>query len=355
MRSPFLFASVLFLNACHFPHDQTSHVKIINGSIVSPKLNDSRRLSTVSLTAPSILRASNPEDRSLCTGTVIGPRLVLTAAHCLDIDLPQDFGIAFGTPTPTLQSFIRAEKISIHQQFSYPNINNDIALIYLSQSIDLPYQAALLPISPAQNDEKLWIVGYGNNVGTANRGNGVLRQAEVRIVDLGRDQETPRFSIHGNDQANTCYGDSGGPAYGRGVNGFYQVFGITSYGLTDDCSDGWDTDVYSFINWIHETARREFDPQIEIGNDTKDFGQAWMSYRNMGMGKVEFNLNVPNADEIEVTVNGLNRPLLPNRLQGEKARFAYTFLNSGNRTLGISGYKAGKKIAEKSIPFKVNP
>jgi secreted trypsin-like serine protease len=154
---------------------------------------------------------------SICTGTIIGPHTVLTAAHCVSpvtigagqvIDLLPGTTLALpGIPTSS-RTFNPAW-----------NVNNltachDEGILHTTQTLSPICSRAALNTSAT-----LRIVGYGSNT-HANGGVGTKRQATVSIVGFNN-----VLVQDGTSNRQTCHGDSGGPAF-QGAS----VVGVTSFG-----------------------------------------------------------------------------------------------------------------------------
>lgn len=196
-----------------------------------------------------------------CTGTLIAPTVVLTAAHCVDPQLGGDalvgFTLAHDTVTtrPPMTNVVRKQP---HPQFSLdaaiePGLGHwfDIGLVFLSAPITEVAPVKLPRPDDAAGlvaDGDLHIVGYGR-ISNATQDVGVMYDAATKLVSVG-DWEL-QVSM-GQGQPQNCHGDSGGPALAE-LGGTTRVVGTVSrsFDLSSECTNGGvDTRVDAYLDWI---------------------------------------------------------------------------------------------------------
>jgi len=184
-----------------------------------------------------------------CTATLIGPRTVLTAAHCLDDVDASAFEFLTGPNSDTPTARFKASGGKQHPQWNSAKIENDIALVFLAEdaSVDPLPTATALPSDVI--GQKLRFVGYGVTNGTSQTGFGLKREVYVTVRELSDTQI--KYSDKGK---NTCNGDSGGPAFLQ-VGGRWQIVGVTSFGDRGCTQYGVDTRVDAFDAFISSNLR----------------------------------------------------------------------------------------------------
>lgn len=206
----------------------------------------------------------NKRSKALCTGTLIGEQIVLTAAHCVDpnsTDLVVYFGTNFKQPDPNLVR--SAIKAVVHPSYNSSRGEDigDVAVVRFDGSSPQEFKPAplLKDFKGVLKNTRVVVAGYGLDWSwIVKAGSGILRTVELRIQD-------PFFSktemmIDQSIRKGICSGDSGGPAYLK-LNGALFVAGVASRGdsipipLAPNCfimSIFTRVDVYA--DWIQATA-----------------------------------------------------------------------------------------------------
>jgi hypothetical protein len=213
--------------------------------------------------AVGVLLAGSDPDRAgaWCTGTLIGCRTFLTAAHCVCPENgkacqsesaadPADYLVFFQHA-----GFHRLASIEVHPDYVFPTA--DLAVITLAAPVT---GVAPLPINTAgapEEGERGIIVGFGRSGGD-RFDYGLKRSGAVSIT-------RPSGGASGliwwffkapmgepGSSSNTCNGDSGGPLLLPSSDGLV-VAGVTSGGHAPDClvdDSSFDIDVSSYAEWI---------------------------------------------------------------------------------------------------------
>jgi len=183
-------------------------------------------------------------DDAGCTGTLIAPDVVLTAAHCLEEGDPEE--VLFGSSvTGDGERVPVARSVSHDSYASSQGDVGDVGLVFLTR--DAATRPAVLDVHDAGRLENQTItyVGFGDTQGTG--GDGRKKEATATVVDVGDDILDVQ-----PDSGSACYGDSGGGLYFR-EEGVDRVVGVVSFGYTDDCMDlGGNTRTDKYLPWIEQ-------------------------------------------------------------------------------------------------------
>jgi V8-like Glu-specific endopeptidase len=178
-----------------------------------------------------------PEEASplSCTGTLIAPRVLLTAAHCVEnADAPQVLSVVFAPETARALPAERVRAVEGRVHPAWRAGENDIGVLILAQ--DAPVAPVPLLGSTLSADlvgRTTRVVGFGMDEEgrTGRRRSGTAR---VTVLQAGT------FSIEAGPGM-SCGGDSGGPAFLE-ADGVERVAGVTSFGDLS-CTTGTNTRV----------------------------------------------------------------------------------------------------------------
>ncbi|MGZ3713533.1 MAG: S1 family peptidase, partial [Bdellovibrionota bacterium] len=173
-------------------------------------------------------------DGGSCTGTLISPRFVLTAAHC-GIHTPQRIGFYDGEKIIDTRGVVAT---TVHPGYT-PDAEtwdkyNDVALIQLDSPAPARFVPTPMLTSFNQIQTTALIAGYGL-VGPKGLRNG-LTSATMNVVGIDEKGFLIKFSDPTSKQS-ACPGDSGGPAYMK-IGNQYYLAAVTSFIDAKDANCG---------------------------------------------------------------------------------------------------------------------
>lgn len=213
----------------------------------------------------SIVRISNPSNRkTFCSGVLISPNVILTAAHCEKPSVDSYF-INIDPYTSSGSGY------SVKKFIKHPNYNrddfksSDLALIILDTNVYNPQ-----PISLHRNEfsnfqdtsGEIFLFGFGVHIDKdKNIAPSTLRTATKERFSF----EDGNLILDQNDNIGLCYGDSGGPVMLKTSSEKFVIIAINrsvgtkkNAGINDpkNCStESHSTLIYPYLEWIKKEIK----------------------------------------------------------------------------------------------------
>ena len=195
----------------------------------------------------------------ICTGTLVAPRVVLTAAHCVDRRIPLE--VFFGTDVSKDGAFVGVISATPHPSFDDDDNANDVALLLLERTAPAePITMVDEPLDGALVGTMARIVGFGHTeAGSIDAGVKMEGTSVISVVTPDAFEIAPAPSM-------TCHVDSGGPVFVT-VEGQERLAGVTSSGDLQCASVG--------VNMQVGAHRASFiDPFLSTVGEVGDAGAA---------------------------------------------------------------------------------
>ncbi|KAI5740875.1 hypothetical protein M8J76_008071 [Diaphorina citri] len=219
-----------------------------------------------------------------CGGSLIHPKVALTAAHCVHNKKPRLLKVRAGEwDTQTNHELFpyqesRVKTVLSHDDFYPGGLFNDIALLVLEEAFVLGdnVDTICLPEQGEDSDHSdCYASGWGKDAWEKSGSYQViLKKVEVPVVPkakctqaLRKTRLGPDFHLHesficagGEEGKDTCKGDGGSPLACpiSGKSGHYMQAGIVAWGIGcgEDSTPAVYTDVAHFRHWIDKQFRK---------------------------------------------------------------------------------------------------
>ena len=197
--------------------------------------------------------------RIFCTGFIIGPREIVTAAHCIPYEGRRPIQVTVretlsgGSVTNTCVANCSDARVANARGYRHPHytgsgdVGDDVGVIVVDHVLQPP--ASLTSYRVRMMETKTWknapisVYGWGNS-SHAGTGGGVAREGTMTVSWTGSKHFTANAT-----HTRACNGDSGGPAVRVTSGDFPLTVGVES-GMggprSEECpySDG-------FNRWVH--------------------------------------------------------------------------------------------------------
>lgn len=224
--------------------DPVAHASIVNG----------RGATVEEFPSLAYIEAHQGKTGFSCTGTVVAPRVILTAAHCIE-DLERggftpanQYAVATGTTTPSKalrENVFRVTETHVYPGFDPGGLHGDAGVLILDRPTAAP------PIAMAgSGDAALYeggapvqLAGWGVTRANAQDAPESLRATSMVVQKPAlckqktrndRPNYSPALQMCTLDtptkKSGGCFGDSGGPAIGVRADGVPVELGVISTG-----------------------------------------------------------------------------------------------------------------------------
>ncbi len=221
---------------------------------------------------PAVVLLISRGGRTMCSGTVLSPHVVLSAAHCVDPSAGMPSTVFIGDDNnDRTQASDRSLFRKVSAAHAHPKYNNntpeaayDIAVIVVAEPILVtPIAMNRQPIDNSFVGKQIRLVGFGTSRGNDSRGDtlGTKRQTSTKISDFDITSLTFMDVTH-----EICDGDSGGPALidlGKGE----VIVGVASYGDSDCVEYGIHTRVDRYASFIDPFVAQADPETVDGGID----------------------------------------------------------------------------------------
>ena len=230
---------------------QPSHA--VTGSRTAPSETIARAIVTVVAAGGGV-----------CTGTLITPTIVLTAAHCIAPGSANRV-IDYSTKPPQL---VTPQRVATHPQYNTQSISAhrataDVSLLRLPAPLAgkpfAPLGTPSVPLTPAS---RLTVAGIGSTVARRDAGVGTVRAAPLMVTGQPGTLQIRLMDPQTQNRSagmGACTGDSGAPAF-EDRNGVSVVVGVVSWSTAANNAAGCGgltgvTPLTLYRDWILKTAR----------------------------------------------------------------------------------------------------
>lgn len=199
-------------------------------------------------------------NRPHCTGTLVAPSLVITAAHCVNAAnfASLKIYVGQGVEPDFLEHGIAVTSFGVSPNYQHDvGGNSDVAYVVLAEPLaDVPITSIATDLAELRfllkPGTRSTLVGYGAH------DNDIPGSAGTKYIGPATIKASFRNEVWiGDTQGDGCSGDSGGPVFGQLPDGQWRVFGVTSRGPSPCGLEEWPGIwglIHAHVCWIESAS-----------------------------------------------------------------------------------------------------
>ena len=318
---------------------ERAHASIVGGGPVAIE----------SLPSLAYVQGGNASTVTSCTGAVVSPRVILTAAHCLledDAVRPADRYLVV-TGDADLRSVSAENVFEVVQTVVYPGfdleeLHGDAGLLILSRSTGAPPLRMAAPgdLGLLAAGTPVVISGWGMTGGEAPTSS-LLQAAETAVQGPAYCRRSvagyyfffsPQVQLCAINPPSystaTCHGDSGGPVIGFDAAGSPVEVGITSLG-DPECST-YEPNVFTRVDRISSWVSRWI-AAVEQGAPPPPATVPRLRLPSMSITRAKSLVSQSLADELGSRwIRGRGKRVACERIEREKVKCGVSWWQGAN-------------------------